>query len=237
MPLIRAAAALAAAPPSLAGLIEELGAREADRRRHAALALPAAAGAAGRADCLAALARQLVIEFDPGVREAVLLALVRLGGGDVADMLARLVCLEDANLRNGALDALKRLGDVAMPAVDRLLADADADVRLLSIEVLRDWPAAAAAPRLCAILERETRVNVVGVALDVAVVAGDVSLLPALAAVKVRLADEPFIGFAAAAAEAALSPAPPAAPAVPARASAGEPPKSKARPRRGRGRP
>jgi HEAT repeat protein len=221
MPLIRAGAAPDVAPPDMADLIASLGARDADQRRHAALALPAAAGPAKRGDCMAALARQLLIEFDPGVREAVLLALVGLGGVDVAAMLARLVCLEDANLRNGVLDALKRLGADAMPAVDRLLADADPDVRLLSIDVLRAWPAAAAAPRLRGILESETRVNVMGVALDVAAVAGDVSLLPALEAVKARLADEPFIGFAADAAAAAL------APAAPAGVSTGDPPKRK----------
>ncbi len=88
--------------PSLEAVIAELGAREAERRRRAALALPGAAGAAGREACLEALGRQLLIEFHKGVREAVLLALTGLGGGDVAAMLGRIVCLEDADLRGGA---------------------------------------------------------------------------------------------------------------------------------------
>ncbi len=56
-----------------------------------------------------------------------------------------------------------------------------------------------------AMLETERRVTVCKAALEVAAVAGDASVLPALEAVKVRLGNEPSIVFAAEAACMALA--------------------------------
>ena len=75
---------------------------------------------------------------------------------------------DDASLRTGALDALR-----AMPAAARaahlpgLLADPDADVRLLSCELVRDLPEAEANRLLADLLERETEANVCAAAIEV----------------------------------------------------------------------
>jgi hypothetical protein len=128
-------------------------------------------------------------------------------------LLAAFLRMDDAGLRNGAVETLRRLGEDAVTAVDRLLRDADPDVRLLAVEVMRVWPPALALPRLDMLLAQEAHVNVMGGALDVAQTAGDASLLPALAAAQARFAGEGFVAFAIAEAMRSLAPRPGARPA------------------------
>ena len=211
MPLKRADLALTEQPVSFEIHLTALGAADADTRRRAASALghhEALGGADAR--ILAALAAQLHAEPDTFAREAMFAAIGNLGGGVAAALLGPFLRLDDAALRNGAVETLKHLGEDAVPAVDALLTDPDPDVRLLAIEVLRGWPPALVMPRLRALLAAETHVNVMGVALDVAAAAGDAALLPALEAARTRFADNAFIAFAVTVVMDKL-PAPPAA--------------------------
>jgi HEAT repeat protein len=102
----------------------------------------------------------------------------------------------DAALRGGAVEALKNLGDEAVPVLDELLGDPDADVRLLAIEVTRAWSTAVALPRLRRIIETDQHVNVCAAAVDVATEVGTEELLAPLTTLHVRFADEPFLTFA-----------------------------------------
>jgi HEAT repeat protein len=220
MPLRRAELPVQPAPPTagFAFHLAELDSEDADARRGAAIALGQHAAEHGaEPSILAAFAAQLQTEPDRAVREAVFTALVTIGGGDAAALLGPLLRAEDAGLRNGAVETLRRLRDDAVPVVDRLLQDADGDVRYLTIEALRGWPPELAVPRLQALLTAETHVNVMGAALDVAAAAGDARLLPALATAQARFAGEGFVEFAIAEAIHTLAarPAesPPAAPA------------------------
>jgi len=198
MPLVRAAAVVevAAEPGGFADYIARLGSEDAGARRRAAGDLGRHAAAGGAEAAIGALAGRLPVERDADVREAIFVALGRIGGAAVAARVAPLLALDDAALRNGAVETLKRLGADAVAAVDCLVADDGADVRLLAVEVMRLWPPPLALPRLTALLGRECEVNVMGAALDVAAAAGDASLLPVLNAARARFGAEGFIGFA-----------------------------------------
>ena len=221
MPLIRAAAPEPTpAPPAQDAQLVELAAGDSQARRRAAQSL-AVQGAQPGADAgriAAALAAQLRAEPELSVREAILVALGTLGGHEVAALLAPLLGAADASLRNGALEALKRLHHDAVTAVDGLLADPDPDLRLLAAEVMRGWGSDMAAPRLARLLMGEAHVNVCAAALDIAAAIGEPGLMPALATCKSRFAGQGFIEFAAdVAIDRARQASLPTAPAIPPR--------------------
>jgi len=171
-------------------LLDQLAGADIGKRRLAALALSA------DRDAAPALAASLEIELEPGVRDALFRSLVTIGGPPAAKLVQRLLRSDDAGLRGGAIEALKRLGEDAVPVLDILLDDPDSDVRLLAIEVTRAWPSALAMPRLLNIIEQDPHVNVCSAAVDVATEVGTGDLLPALAALRARFADNPFLVFA-----------------------------------------
>ena len=105
---------------------------------------------------------------------------------------------DDASLRTGALDALRAMPRRAVaPHLPRLLADPDADVRLLSCELVRDLPAERGQRGCCAICStRETETNVCAAAVEVLAEIGGPEALPALARCAERFADDPFLAFA-----------------------------------------
>jgi len=221
MPLRRAELPVEAAPQAFGigfHLVQLRGAA-ADARRGAAIALghPAAAEGAEQT-VLAALAEHLLTEPDRYVREAIFAAFGNIGGGAAAGMLGPFLRVDDAGLRNGAVETLRVLREDAVAVVDGLLRDADAEVRFLAVEAIRGWPPELAVPRLRALLDREHHVNVMGAALDVAAAAGDATLLPALTAAQARFAGEAFVEFAIAEAINALAARPNAARPTAARA-------------------
>jgi HEAT repeat protein len=193
MPLVRASptAPTPKPPPeSRDALLQRLTAtNQADRRRaaHALAADPTA---------VVILADRLELEPDPAVRDALFAALVDIGGATAAERLAALVHLDDAALRGGAIQALKAFKPPACVALDGLLQNPDPDVRLLAIEVTRAWPAELAAPRLRRIIDSDPHVNVCAAAVDVAAELGTAELIFPLAALRLRFADNAFLGFA-----------------------------------------
>jgi HEAT repeat protein len=195
MPLVRAAVAnpQPAATFSREALLAQLGGPDADARRQAARALACDPGAG----TVAALAARLDAEPDAAVRDALFASLSDIGGAEAAGLVARLLRSADAGLRGGAIETLKRMGEDAEPALDLLLDDPEADIRLLAVEVLRAWSGARAAPRLQRIVEEETQINVCGAAIDVATEIGTEALIPALRRLAGRFGDDPFLSFAA----------------------------------------
>jgi HEAT repeat protein len=194
MPLLRTASP--PPPPTKAPRVsrkaelERLGSADATARRGAARALSGVAAAAP------ALAARLADEADPSVREALFASLEAVGGTKAATLIAPFLKTDDAGLRSLALDALQRLDADAVPVVDDLLADADADVRILVVEVLRGWPSELATPRLRHLIEADPHVNVCGAAVDVATEVGTEALLEPLASLRARFPGEGFLGFA-----------------------------------------
>jgi HEAT repeat protein len=168
----------------------------ADERWSAARALGTIGDAAQMADGIAALEGALRTEADPNVREAIFTSLVRIGGQDSVAAIIPCLRVDDAQLRGGALDALRAMIGVVGPVLPMLLADPDADVRVLTCDLTRDLPAADATRLLCDVLARETEANVCAAAVDVLAEIGEAEALPYLRACAERFSDATFLGFA-----------------------------------------
>jgi len=151
-----------------------------------------------------ALGLALATEADARVREAFFTSLMRARSLEAVDAVLPHLRSDDANLRTGALDALRGMAATAAPRLPVLLNDPDADVRLLACEILRDLPSAEATPLLCRLLEKEDQVNVCAAAAEVLAETGGPEALPALAACAARFQNEPFLIFSIKAASARI---------------------------------
>jgi HEAT repeat protein len=90
------------------------------------------------------LAEALGLEKDPRVREAIFTGLASIATPESALAILPHLRSDDANLRTGALDALRMMPDATRPILKTLLGDPDSDVRLLACDLLRGQPAARA---------------------------------------------------------------------------------------------
>lgn len=155
----------------------------------------AARAAASHPEAVAALAAALPREREPRVREAILTSLSRIGSAESASALLPHLRSDVASLRTGALDALRAMPAAVAPHLPALLSDDDADVRLLSCELVREQPEIQANRLLAAVLEGEDDANVCAAALEVACEVGDSGLLAALIRCEQRFATDPFLAF------------------------------------------
>jgi HEAT repeat protein len=144
-----------------------------------------------------ALGRALHTEQDISVREAILTSLCRIATPESAGMIVPSVRSDNASIRRGALDALISIPAAAAPHLGALLADTDADVRLLSCEIARALPSERATALLCDLLKAEAVANVCNAAVDVLAEIGTVDALPVLRDLTQRFQDEQFLQFAA----------------------------------------
>lgn len=157
----------------------------------------AAARAAGEvASCCDALGAALAVETEARVREALFTGLARIGTRESLAKIVPLLRSNEAALRTGALDALRSAGKAAHEWLPELLNDPDADVRILSCELVRSLPSDEGTRHLCAVLNREQDINVCGAALEVLAEVGNQEALAALAACGQRFAQVPFLSFA-----------------------------------------
>ena len=156
----------------------------------------AARAAASDPSAVPALAAALHTETDVRVREALFSALARIGTPDSVAAALALLRSNDANLRTGALDALRLMTAAVSERLPHLLRDDDVDIRVLSCELARSLPSAQATPLLCALLMEESNDNVCAAALDVLAEVGNPTALPALQACAERFRDSPFLVFA-----------------------------------------
>jgi HEAT repeat protein len=156
----------------------------------------AARALGGVAAAVPALATALGGEQSPRVREAIMTALMRVG--DEASVRALVPCLrsEDAGQRSAATEALQSLPQAVAPFMAALLADADADVRLLATELARNMPPKDATRMLCGLLEKEPHPNVCAAVVEVLAEVGTRDAVPALEACAARFAGVPFLPFA-----------------------------------------
>jgi HEAT repeat protein len=184
---------------SVASHIAALDRPDPDVRWRAARAL------GGHAHAVPALASALSAEQVPRVREAIVTALVRIG--DQASVKALLPSLrsQNADQRAVAVEALQSLPDAILPFMPSLLADTDADVRILATELARNMSPADANRVLCDLLWHERHPNVCAAAIEVLAEVGIRDAVPALEACARRFADTPFLLFAASTAIARIS--------------------------------
>ncbi len=163
----------------------------AEERWAAARGLAATPGAARL------LGDALASESDERVREAIFTSLARIGGAESLDAVLPCLRSDDANLRTGALDALKLLCAAAPDRLGALLRDSDVDVRILACDLAREAPPGEAAKFLEAVIEADPEVNVCAAAVDVLAEIGSAENLPSLARCAARFPDQPFLAFAA----------------------------------------
>lgn len=188
MPLIRRGPP-PSSPDTASDPMADLESPDPELRRRAARSLGA------RPDSAAALGRALGNQAETDVREAILEALVRIGGEDAVAALLPHLGSDDAALRGGVLGALQDLPE-ALPHLPALLADPDPDIRILATEIARAMPSAASAGLLCAMIVREPLPNPCAAAVDVLAEIGSPDCLPALRACAERFEGEPFLLFA-----------------------------------------
>lgn len=192
MPLVRkppgAKRATDAAPAAI-NLPADLASRDEETRWAAVRA------AAGQPEFTAALTAAVQREGSRRVREALFTSLTR-GGATGVEALQALLRSDDADLRVGALDALRLVVRDDHTFLPALLADADADVRILSCELARELPAQHATVLLGNLLRREDQPNVCAAAIDVLAEAGHEGALPVLQECAARFTDTQFLAFA-----------------------------------------
>lgn len=187
MPLVRKGAVVA---PSVAvASTGGLNSAVADERWSAARALGGDPGAVG------SLAAALSTEADARVREAIFSSLAGIGTPPALAAVIGAIRSDDAQLRTGALDALRPAPELVAGSLAPLLEDPDSDVRLLACELVRHQPSEAANRLLCDLLGRELMANVCAAAIEVLAEIATPEALPALQGCAARFADEPFLVF------------------------------------------
>jgi HEAT repeat protein len=150
----------------------------------------------GVAAAVPALAKALATEQNLRVREAIMTALMRVGDGASVQTLLPYLRAQDAAQRSAAIETLQALPAAVLPFMTALLADADADVRILAAELARNMPADQATRILSDLLEHELQPNVCAAAVDVLAEVGTRDALPALRLCAQRFQDAPFLPFA-----------------------------------------
>lgn len=176
-------------PRDFTGLVAQLQDPDTSVRRWAARDL------ANHPEAAAALCARLPLEADRSVRSVLFSSATRLGGVVVVKAMIDLLRSEDAGLRTGAIEVLSSLPEAVAPYVDTLLADADGDVRIFTVNLFADLKHPKVLQWLNTVLLHDSAVNVVGAALEVAAEVGNAQTLPALRDAQRRFASDPYIGF------------------------------------------
>lgn len=158
--------------------------------------VPAAKAVGTASEAPRDLATALGREKDLRNREAILARLLAIADDTAAAALAGHLSSEDAGLRNACIETLQAMPGPALSVLPDLLADPDADVRILATEIARTQPTGTANALLARLLERESHPNVCGAAVEVLAEVGSQKAVPALTAAKARFAGEAFLSMA-----------------------------------------
>jgi HEAT repeat protein len=177
-------------PRDLAGLQAQLREGDAEQRRWAARDL------ANHASSAAALGAALLNERDNSVREALFTSLSTLANDASVNALLPLLRSEDAQLRNGAIEALTAMPQAVGPRIAALLQDGDPDVRIFTVNLLADLRHPQVPAWLVQVLQQDAHVNVVAAAVEVLAEAGQPEHITALRMAAQRFAQDAFMGFA-----------------------------------------
>jgi HEAT repeat protein len=138
----------------------------------------------------------LVGERSLSVRSVIFSGLIANRSPAVVAGLLPLLGSEDANLRNGAIEALQEMPDEVAPHVEAMLADPDDDVRILAVNVVSALPHPMVPEWLRRVVTSDPHVNVCAAALDALAEVGEPEAIPALEALADRFPDVAFIRFA-----------------------------------------
>lgn len=169
---------------------KELSSPDANRRREAAVALY------GRKAALSALVDRLDQEDAPAVREAIINSLISIDSPKVVDTFIAKLRGDEAERRNEAVYALQQMPERSAQKVKKLLIDADADVRIMAVDIIRLLTISEAPEWLGVLLETEDNPNVVGVAVDRLSEIGSINEVPVLESVVERFRGDAYLQFA-----------------------------------------
>jgi HEAT repeat protein len=171
------------------GLLAQLADGDPERRRRAVLDL------AERPEALPALVRQLGVEPDRVVRDAICTQLARHDLPAVVDGLIEYLASDDAGLRNAVAGVLSMTPAATSRRVPELLVDPDPDVRILTVMVLGALRLPEVEGWLADLVATDQHANVVSAAIgELAPIAGG-RCEAALLAARQRFPDDPYIGF------------------------------------------
>ena len=175
----------------LPGLLRQLRTGNVSERRWAARDL------VDFPESAAALGDHLSREAEPQVREAIYTTLGALASSDAVAALLPLLRSEDAQQRNGAIEALTKMPQAVGPRILALLEDPDPDVRIFTVNLLGDLKHPDLNTWLIRVLSHDEQVNVVAAAVEVVAEVGTHDAVPALQAAVRRFPQDPFLSFAA----------------------------------------
>lgn len=144
-----------------------------------------------------ALVERLKREAELSVREVILSALTQIGDASAVAGLVDCLRSDDAALRNEAIEAMKQLPDEVAPVMKGLLADADPDVRIFTVNILESLCHPDVEAWLIDVITTDPHINVCATAVDLLSEVGTHAALLPLAQLKSRFAEEPYIQFAA----------------------------------------
>lgn len=150
-----------------------------------------------RPDGVPVLCRHLIGEDDPVVREAILAGLIRNPQPRVVEALLPILASEDAALRTGVLAVLRTMPDAVETHVVPMLADADPEIRCLTVSRLAMLPHPLVRRWLLGVLHDDPHPLVCAIALDGIAQIGGPDAVIAIAAVRSRFSDDRTISFAA----------------------------------------
>jgi HEAT repeat protein len=148
-------------------------------------------------DAAAALVGRLKREAELSVREVILSSLTQLGDATAVAGLVDCLRSDDAALRNEAVEAMKQLPDEVAPMMQGLLADADPDVRIFTVNVLESLCHPEVETWLIEVISTDAHINVCATAVDLLSEVGSAQSVLPLQQLKQRFADAPYIQFAA----------------------------------------
>jgi HEAT repeat protein len=116
------------------------------------------------AACVPALLERLGGEPALAVRDAIFQALIRIDGDAPIEGCIRLFGSEEAQIRNQAVDVLRRKGARSIPFLNAAMRDGDKDIRKLVLDVLSGIPACDTGPIYAAALsDRDPNVVITAV--------------------------------------------------------------------------
>jgi len=125
---------------SLIEYVEQLNCSDQAERTYAAEDI----GYLNTSDGVPALLERLVREPSPAVREAIFQALIRIDGDPAIEGCVLLLGSEAPQIRNQAVDVLRRKGSRSIPFLRAVMRDGNRDVRKLVLDVLSGTPVAGA---------------------------------------------------------------------------------------------
>lgn len=142
------------------------------------------------------LAARLVLEENEATLELLLTTLVRIGTPAAVAAVLPLMRLEDARLRNAAIEALRQMPPASVaPEIPALLQDGDPDIRIFTVQLIGRVEHPDRARWLNGILRDEPEKNVCLAAVEALAERYTREADEALQALPARFHDDPFVEF------------------------------------------